>query len=116
MNTSFTPGKWEVCNLTDVFTENGATNAHGVKCDDNDGWLIADCAVGITMIDGEEHQLQHKEQAANARLIAAAPAMYAALQEVLADYDSDESNIGETEYSWIQAARAAINLATGQEP
>ena len=57
-----------------------------------------------------------EEREANARLIAAAPAMYLALKDVLADYDLDPANAGETEYSYIQSARAASNLATGQTP
>jgi hypothetical protein len=104
MNTSFTPGQWSV----GTYLNNDALTVE--DCHDGEECIVAmvmPSFIGSDMVNHQE---------ANARLIAAAPAMYAALQEVLADYDSDESNIGETEYSWIQAARAAINLATGQEP
>lgn len=78
-----TPGPWEVKNLTDVFTTLGAQTRKGIKAADNDGWLIADCANGITFdVEGQERTIVPREQAANARLIAAAPDMLAALEEV----------------------------------
>lgn len=71
-----TPGPLVVRNGTDVFTELGALNADGMQAADNDGWYVADCMPGTTSLqDGTESELSFAEQAANARLIAAAPGM-----------------------------------------
>ena len=64
-----TPGPWEVCSHAHIFTTNGAANADGLRCADNDGWQIADCAVGVTSVDGELLDLTAKEQRANAAFI-----------------------------------------------
>ena len=82
--SKWTKGPWEVCNGYDVFTGTGATSQSGVKADDNDGWHIADCMVGITFVDGQESSLSFDEQCANANLIAAAPELYEALSSSLA--------------------------------
>jgi hypothetical protein len=74
--SKFTPGPWEVCNLTDVFTGLGAQNNLGIHADDNDGWMVADCSIGITSVHGDYRPLITDEQKANAHLIAAAPEMY----------------------------------------
>lgn len=79
--TKHTPLPWEIHNLTDIFTRNGATNAAGVQCDDNDGWLIADCALGVTMVHGEEGDLPSSEQQENTKFIVrACNAHYALIQ------------------------------------
>ena len=64
-----TPGPLEVCNLTDVFTKSGATNAKGVTADDNDGWQVADMSVGYTFVNGKCEQLSAEEQRANAEFM-----------------------------------------------
>lgn len=81
MKTNFTPGPWCVCNSTDIFTDLGAINAAGCASSHNDGWQIADCNVGLTSVKGAGwERLTLEEQKANARLIAAAPALYEALE------------------------------------
>lgn len=83
----FTPGPWEVCNMTDVFSASGAARRDGLSADDNDGWAISDCSTGrSTSSAGGEYVLPLEEQKANARLIAAAPEMYEALKEMSATY------------------------------
>lgn len=76
-----TPGPWEITNLTDVFTPTGATNRHGVTANDNDGWHVADCNMGLTHVGDEYVDLEYEEKKANAHLIAAAPEMYKVLQK-----------------------------------
>lgn len=110
--SKYTPGPWEVHNQTDVFTANGAMNAAGVRCDDNDGWLVADCAVSITMVDGEEETLETKEQIANARLIAAAPELLDAIEHLIPLMPSDAD--GYDRAIW-ENAKAIIAKATGKE-
>lgn len=78
-----TPGPWEVCNGTDVFTAPGGPRADGLCASHNDGWQIADCEVGLTFDKaGKEHFLPSYEQSDNARLIAAAPDLLAACEAV----------------------------------
>lgn len=79
MKTQHTPGKWEVKNLTDVFTEKEAVNSEGIKADMYDGWQIADCSGGLTHVKRELKRLSLKEVEANARLTAAAPDLLEAL-------------------------------------
>lgn len=83
MNEKFTPGPWEVLNSADVFTAQNAKRRDGVASAYNDGWHIADCAMGVTfMPDGQTYVLELQEVIANAHLIAAAPDMYAVLSEL----------------------------------
>ncbi len=62
----FTPGPWEVWDNRDK-----ETTEHDYAVGDKDGWLVAE--IGNDNIDIEE---------ANASLIAAAPEMYALLDEI----------------------------------
>ena len=73
-----TPGPWEVCNGSDVFTRLGARNASGAVAAENDGWHIADCDMGPSSTGEGEADIPHTERRANARLIAAAPTYYEA--------------------------------------
>ena len=88
-----TPGPWRVFDGADHFIIGiGELNGDG----------ITDCGFGIWRGKSEEAQ-------ANARLIAAAPDLLAALRNFMeADGHSD------FEESWWTAARAAIAKATGQ--
>lgn len=65
-----TPGPWEVCNGTDVFTELGAENKDGVTANHNDGWYVAKANEDTTSVGEEEISLSYTEQNANARFIA----------------------------------------------
>jgi hypothetical protein len=62
----------------------------------------------------------HSEQRANARLIAAAPDLLEALQEITSDYadrfDLDDPSTNPGIKSSIEQARAAISKATGEQP
>lgn len=69
-----TPGPWGVYNGTDVFGPHGGDSGDGAKADDNDGWQVADCAVGLTSYAGDFVPLGHAVRIANAHLIAHAPA------------------------------------------
>ena len=73
MERKNTPAPWRVVNGSDVFTDLGANNADGVAAEWNDGWHIADCSVS---------ELSYSEINANAKLIAAAPALLEALEEI----------------------------------
>ena len=74
-----TPGPWQVCNTTDVFT----MDRDG---DPTNGYQIADCMVDYAMVD--ENEMSLSEQRANAYLIAAAPELLEALKEWLHDFGS----------------------------
>lgn len=79
----WTPGPYEVCNGTDVFTVSGSTNAAGVKADHNDGWQVADCDTGVTFVDGHLTNLSLEEKQANARLFSESPTMAAVLERIV---------------------------------
>lgn len=100
-----TPGPWVVLNTHDIFTNIGAENADGDCAPYNDGWHVADCGSDDLNID---------EIRANARLIAAAPNLLAALQEVVAEADAYEAKHGPMHRPWVRIARAAIAKAEGR--
>ena len=110
-----TPGPWQVCNGSDVFTPLGARNAAGVQAAHNDGWHIADCDMGETET-GEGHAtLSYAERRANARLIAAAPALLEACQNMIGAFDNAARRLkfpSEFCDEAIESARAAIRQAT----
>ena len=101
--SGFTPGPWEIENVTDVFTQSGAHNAEGITADHDDGWQVADCSVGKTSVDGELSQLSLDECICNARLIAAAPDLYEALTLLVADIDGNEPD--PIEQQWLGSPR-----------
>ena len=110
-----TPGPWEVVNGCDVFSGLGATNRNGVACDSDDGWHIADCANGKTFIDGElVGDLEYSEQAANAKLISAAPDLLEALQAALEWIDNAAHGVESYEDEVMESGRAAIAKALGE--
>jgi hypothetical protein len=93
MNTSFTPGPW-------VMTEEGEDDL--VVCSERGDFICAPSGATFgEVID-------------NARLIAAAPAMFIALQEMLCMF-KDHRDYGDDEATAVKLALTAINLATGQQ-
>lgn len=111
MSTKHTPGPWVKMNSADVFSELGADSGDGVKADDNDGWLIADCANGYAYVGGIHTELGYDVQVANARLIAAAPELLEALLEVLEDISGRVELHSLTRFH----VSAAIRKALGEE-
>jgi hypothetical protein len=108
MTTKHTPGPWKV-----AFTETGSQyiDAKGkydygvqavlVVAEDCEAHPVADASCNWTCRDGAECE-------ANARLIAAAPDLLAALQEILGRYDEDNLKLT---VDAIQASRAAVKKA-----
>ena len=85
-DTTHTPGPWRVLHKTGVFPM------------DSDCWTIG---------TAEQHRKEHE---ANARLIAAAPDLLAALQAMVAHYPAGINTMLDEAST---AARAAIDRATG---
>ena len=79
-----TPGPWEVLNETEVFTGLGADSGDGVKALPSDGWMIADCGGCVTFSEAGPAELSLDLRRANAKLIAAAPAVLADLVDAAA--------------------------------
>jgi|SRR5690606_2457172 len=103
MSEKHTPGPWIVRNGKDVFTQ----DRHGNPLD---GHQIADCDVDYS--DDDNEGLTYEEIRANARLIAAAPAMYEALKKML----SANSKMPLGELGAIKnKAEEALALAEGGE-
>ena len=101
MTTKYTPGPWnfqpcdEYVNCFDVLCEEDyyvATTHDGVRGDKNAG--------------------------ANARLIAAAPDLLEALQNIAEHWNQDQNEAAMADACWhaIHTARAAIAKATGEQP
>ena len=106
-----TPGPWEVMNSTDVFSQLGADSGDGAFADETDGWQICDCAVGLTKWARDYAELGYDVRVANAKLIAAAPELLEALQELVFLYEHDEGCRELTEY---KRAKEAIKKALGR--
>ena len=111
MNTSFTPGPWTLGKGKVTIREVDKPGRKG---------FIARCHM-----PGEYRVRSEEEAEANARLIAASPRLYAALDWFVQfcdehpEWTENELCNGRddsAEAFWLQDARAAINLATGQEP
>lgn len=113
-----TPGPWEVIGQH-VFTKLGAANAHGSKASERDGWNIATINPwACTNQDEEEEDMPASETMANACLIASAPELLEALEDIASDYaerfdmDSPSTNPGMKVV--VENARAAIAKARGE--
>lgn len=101
-----TPGPW----MIDRHADNGELV---VRCH-SDKKIVANCQTDFYSSGSRENLMA--EIQANARLIAAAPELLEALQNIVGIYnDSDRWTQGdEPEPVEIQAARAAIAKATGE--
>jgi hypothetical protein len=113
--SKFTPGPWVVVNGTDVFSALGAPRNDGIKADHNDGWLVADCGVGVTFVEGLSRTLKPSEQRANAHLIAAAPGLFDALVELLRVNDKYYVPVDREMAKAMARARIVIEKARGEE-
>ena len=92
MNTSFTPGPWHIA-------PGGRGESHRVT--------NGETSIAHVLPVGEE-------QYANARLIAASPRMYDALVKMEKTFNAKKID-PMSAFVAIEQARAAINLATGQQ-
>lgn len=88
MSEKHTPGPWKAVN----------------------GHYIVDVRANKQSIIGEGMRL------ADARLIAAAPDMLAALDRAVQDIDSGWAEDADTRFPWLASARAAIAKAEGSAP
>jgi hypothetical protein len=92
-------------NGTDVFSLLAANSGDGMDADENDAWQVADCNIGLTSCGGELMELGYGVRRANARLIAAAPELFAELRRWLP---------GATAMGWdTTKAEAALLKAMG---
>lgn len=121
-SNKFTPGPWAVINLTGVFSELGAESGDGSKADPTDGWTIADCSAGCTLLNGAYVELGFAVQQANAKLIAAAPDLLEALDALVKineDHNKSIQGVIGTPPGWndsyLDAARKALSKARGQQ-
>ena len=95
--TKFTPGKWTHMNGTDIFE------------DFMSGRQIAAC-----LVDGD---IPYEQQVANARLTAAAPAMWVAIRNLVTALDDGRIKLSDNNRALIIEThlRAALELAGGSE-
>ncbi len=113
MNTQHTPGPWAV-DLDRDFTLGG--DYCQVEALTPDGMVSRDICECPLDTDDHPDGPEWNEDAANARLIAAAPEMFAALEGILADDDSSVS-LADQRARWtarMDAGRAALAKASGQ--
>ena len=103
MTTKHTPGEWRVRH-----------NSVGGPFISSDNGTIADVRTfGGIHVGGP----QHPETMANARLIAAAPDLLEALQNIAEYWNQDQNEEAMADACWhaIHTARAAIAKATGEQ-
>ena len=93
MQTSHAPGQWVVKSLS-VYTDYGAGHRHKVA-------------------DTRQPLFTRECQEANARLIAAAPDLLAALEALVGEADLGEVDLDDDDRAKLEQARAAIAKATG---
>ena len=96
MQTSHAPGQWVVKSLS-VYTDYGAGHRHKVA-------------------DTRQPLFTRECQEANARLIAAAPDLLAALEALVGEADLGEVDLDDDDRAKLEQARAAIAKATGGAP
>lgn len=89
MSAGHTPGPWFVYPQHSYrFTIGDYNGGAGPCC------VIADCAPRECLTGTGDHTKSDAESEANARLIAAAPELLAALQRMLAEFGGDTGGIG----------------------
>ena len=92
MSEKYTPGPWEIVG-SHVFTRLGASNRDGVEAHPTDGWNVATINPwACHTASGEQQDLSPDEVMANTCLIAAAPELFEALEELLSEYCSAMKN------------------------
>lgn len=112
-----TPGPWQVCNDHMVFSALGADSGDGAKAESNDGWCICICQgdeVPMTSWGGTNVPLGWGPTRANARLIAAAPELLAALKDVVGWVPGSSAFFTDGSSAAVERARAAIAKAEGR--
>ena len=111
----WTPGPWEIINDGDIFAPLGGDSGDGVRADSSDGWQIAEVDAYIAFVDGGLVELGAEPRRANARLIAAAPELFEALDGLLSELDSTpEIDLSSWGVSTAKA-RAALAKARGEQ-
>jgi hypothetical protein len=109
MNTQHTPGPWTFTRREDY------RNVSFYVAQQDDAPYTPDYSDVATLIAETARSEREIIQEANARLIAAAPDLLAALQVVLRDYTAVH-DIGDVEMQpALYQARAAITKATGEQ-
>ncbi len=109
--SAHTPGPWQAVDGYKVYSSLGADSGDGAKANSDDGWCICICKgdeVPMTGWGGTQIPLGWSPVLANARLIAAAPELLEALQDLM--------DTGFTGGPQGKRARAAIAKATGEAP
>ncbi len=86
-------------------------------------WMVEPDEDGLFLVVDESREMdyiyidqQQDNREANARLIAAAPEMLAALEVVVESWTSQFERNGHLAPDWCKQARAAIAKATGSKP
>jgi hypothetical protein len=108
----WTPGPWQTMNAHNVFGPKGGDSGDGMRCDDNDAWMVADAGDSVACVDGELMELGYGTRKANAKLISAAPDLVEALETCLSVLLAD----GAMSDSFpVEQARAALARAYGEQ-
>ena len=109
--SKFTPGPWAATSDR-VFSTYGQSSGDGHVLQESEKWMIADL-IGSGSYGGSEFiELGDDDRQYNAKLIAAAPELLSALED-LADYVDEMHRIGHIERpAQSSNARAAIKKAT----
>ena len=117
-DTKFTPGPWVVENSGDIFGPLGGDSGDGIDCDGNDGWQVAEVGHYSATVDGKLMDLGDGPRLANIALIKAAPALFEALEIMLADYwEASEDFDNESQMyadTVISQSRKALAKARGK--
>lgn len=109
-DTKHTPGPWVAMNgATTIYGPLGGDSGDGWAADDTDGWMVAEVGNYPTLCEGEMTELGEECRLANAHLIAAAPDLLAALEEIMRWWDGDDG----IEEQFINA-RQALEKAKGE--